>query len=85
MLTGYILIAYSGCMIKKDQFNKDELEVIFDVLNVYDPDDISHVYPAMGHQQFKDDVNKLWGKILKMLDYSDNNTHSDMLEVKKWE
>ena len=43
-------------MIKKDQFNKDELEVIFDVLNVYDPDDISHVYPAMGHQQFKDDV-----------------------------
>ena len=34
------------------ELNKKDLEVIFDVLNVFTPSDISHVYPEMGEQKF---------------------------------
>tara|TARA_R100000458_G_C8104308_1_gene129749 strand:+ start:39 stop:257 length:219 start_codon:yes stop_codon:yes gene_type:complete len=72
-------------MIKTTELNKKDLEVIFDVLNVYDPTDIQHVYPEMGEQEFLDDVGLVWKKVLDMIGQTDNHTHSDMLETKKWE
>jgi len=55
------------------ELNKEDLLVIFDVLNVYDPNDISHVYPEMGEQEFLDDVKIVWEKVLKILKEKENN------------
>ena len=49
------------------ELNIKDLEVIFDVLNVFDPNDISHVYPEMGDGEFLKDVNETWKKVLDML------------------
>jgi len=51
---------------------KKDFEVIFDVLNVYDPNDISHVYPEMGEEQFMRDVNSTWKKVLEIIRHSDD-------------
>ena len=45
----------------------DDLKIIFDVLNVYDPNDISHVYPEMGEEEFLDGVKQAWEKILPLI------------------
>ena len=50
-----------------NQLNTDDLQVIFDVLNVYDPNDISHVYPEMGEEEFLKGVNIAWKKVLDTL------------------
>ena len=50
------------------ELNKEDLQVIFDVLNVYDPNDIEHVYPEMGEKEFLDGVKTAWLKILRVLD-----------------
>ena len=47
--------------------NSDDLKVIFDVLNVYDPNDIQHVYPEMGEKKFLDDVRIAWHKVLELI------------------
>jgi len=47
--------------------NEKDLEVILDVLNVYDPDDISHIYPEMGEKEFVDGVYVAFHKVRKML------------------
>jgi len=47
--------------------NLDDLKVIFDVLNVYDPNDIQHVYPQMGEREFLDDVRIVWHKVLELI------------------
>ncbi len=54
--------------MKKDiKLNHTDLEVIFDVLNVFTPSDISHVYPEMGEEKFLRDVNNAWKKVLDIL------------------
>ena len=61
----------------KNELTLKELEVIFDVLNVFDPNDISHVYPEMGSNQFMKDVNSTWKKVLDIIkDADDPNTIS---------
>ena len=55
------------------ELTKKDLEVIFEVLNVYDPNDISHVYPEMGEKEFMDDVLIVWDKVLKILKEKENN------------
>ena len=69
------------------ELNLKDFEVIFDVLNVYDPNDISHVYPAMGEQEFLDGVKTAWEKVLEKLGELESFTplHSDALEGRKWE
>ena len=52
-------------MIK--ELTKEDLQVIFDVLNVYDPNDIDHVYPEMGDKEFLDGVKTAWEKVLNIL------------------
>ena len=51
----------------KIKLNQTDLEVIFDVLNVYEPQDISHVYPEMATDEFMKDVNSAWKKVLDIL------------------
>ena len=46
------------------ELTTEDLKIIFDVLNVYDPNDIQHIYPQMGEQEFLDDVRRVWGKLL---------------------
>ena len=84
-MTDQKLFAYIVCMIKEIVLNKEDLKVIFDVLNIYDPNDIMDVYPAMAEEEFLDDVSKVWSKVLAMIDSNDNDAHSDMLSKKKWE
>lgn len=69
------------------ELNLKDFEVIFDVLNVYDPNDISHVYPAMGEQEFLDGVKIAWGKVLEKLSELESFTplHSDTAGGIKWE
>lgn len=45
-----------------------ELKAVFDVVNVYEPEDINHIYPAMATDDFMSDVNSAWKKILNILD-----------------
>lgn len=40
-------------------------KTILDVLNVYDPNDIAHVYPEMGTPEFVQDVTDAFKKIHK--------------------
>lgn len=54
-------------MIKAQELSKQDLEVIFDVMNVYDPNDISHVYPEMGSDEFVQQVGEAWRKLLDMV------------------
>jgi hypothetical protein len=49
------------------ELNKKDFEVIFDVLNVYDPNDIENVYPAMGSKEFLDEVQDAWKKVFKVV------------------
>jgi hypothetical protein len=49
------------------ELNKKDFEVIFDVLNVYDPNDIQNVYPAMGSKEFLDEVQDAWKKVFKVV------------------
>ena len=62
-----------------DNLTEKELKAVFDVVNVYEPEDISHVYPEMASDEFMQDVNSAWKKLHKML--SDDNfeiiTHGD--------
>ena len=50
-----------------------EMKAVFDVVNVYEPEDISHVYPAMATDEFMNDVNSAWKKILNVLDIAKQN------------
>lgn len=50
-----------------DNLTEQELKAVFDVVNVYEPEDISHVYPAMATDEFMKDINSAWRKILNAL------------------
>ena len=56
-----------------DNLTKQELKAVFDVLNVYEPQDISHVYPEMATEDFCGDVLSAWRKILNKLDNTEQN------------
>lgn len=50
-----------------DDLTQQEIKAIFDVVNVFEPEDINHVYPEMATEEFMNDVNSAWKKILKNL------------------
>ena len=56
-----------------DNLTEQELKAVFDVINVYEPEDISHVYPAMATDEFMKDVNSARRKILNNLDNTEQN------------
>ena len=61
--------------------NSDDLKVIFDVLNVYDSTDISHVYPEMGEREFLDGVRIAWHKVLELIKEEELSTNTYDLEL----
>lgn len=56
-----------------DNLTEQELKAVFDVVNVYEPEDISHVYPEMASDEFMQDVNSAWKKLKEMLDNHNQN------------
>lgn len=56
-----------------DNLTKKELKAVFDVVNVFEPEDISHVYPEMATDEFMVNVSSAWKKILKSLDNTQQN------------
>jgi len=50
-----------------DELTNDQLKVILDVLNVYDPNDIKHVYSAMGSQEFLNEVSETFQQVLSFV------------------
>ena len=50
-----------------DELTNEQLKVILDVLNVYDPNDIQHVYSAMGSQEFLAEVTDTFQTILSFV------------------
>ena len=50
------------------ELNEKDFKVILDVLNVYDPNDIDHVYPEMGSKEFLGEVQEAWKKVLKIVE-----------------
>ena len=49
----------------KTGISDNEWKTILDVLNVYDPNDIIHVYPEMGSPEFMQDVVSAFHKVRK--------------------
>ena len=49
--------------METDKLTYKEYQAIFDVLNVYDPNDIKHIYPEMGNLSFLKDVKSAWDKV----------------------
>lgn len=62
-----------------NQFTEKELQVILDVVNVYDPNDIAHVYPEMGSPEFVQEVSHIFQKTLSLLKHEDIETKSGEL------
>jgi hypothetical protein len=50
-----------------DELSNEQLKVILDVLNVYDPNDIQHVYSAMGSQEFLGEVTETFQRVLSLV------------------
>ena len=61
------------------KLNDADLQVIFDVLNVYDPNDISHVYPEMGEEKFMREVQETWLKVLNII--KETNDHYNFKHI----
>lgn len=56
-----------------DNLTEQELKAIFDVVNVFEPEDISHIYPEMATDEFMVDVLSAWKKMLNSLDSTTKN------------
>ena len=58
------------------QLTPNELLAVFDVLNVYDPNDIKDVYPEMASKEFLGDVKSEWSKVLNVVKETDNGSNN---------
>lgn len=50
------------------EFTAEQLRVVFDILNVYDPNDIKSVYPEMGYADFLESARDACDVTMKALD-----------------
>tara|TARA_A200000159_G_scaffold95897_1_gene89007 strand:+ start:460 stop:711 length:252 start_codon:yes stop_codon:yes gene_type:complete len=64
-----------------DNLTERELKAVFDVVNVYEPEDISHVYPEMASDEFMEDVNSAWKKLRKILSLLEVQDCDDNFEI----
>ena len=64
-----------------DNLTEQELKAVFDVVNVYEPQDIAHVYPGMATDEFMEDVNSAWQKLRKMLSLLEVQDSDDNFEI----
>ena len=51
----------------RNSITLEEFKTLLDVVNVYDPNDICHVYPAMGSPEFMQDVQSVFKKLLTVV------------------
>lgn len=49
------------------KLTKEELKVILDVINVYDPEEIKKVYPEMATHEFLWEVRETFQKVLHLV------------------
>tara|TARA_R110002167_G_scaffold17456_5_gene66660 strand:+ start:423 stop:674 length:252 start_codon:yes stop_codon:yes gene_type:complete len=75
-------VKYRRCKMYTS-LNKEDFEVIFDVLNTYDPNDIQDVYPAMGEKEFIDGVQDAWRKVFKIVRLNRNSETSSSVFHRK--
>ena len=50
-----------------DNLTEQEFKAVFDVVNIFEPEDIAHVYPEMATDEFMMDVKSAWKKMLEIL------------------
>lgn len=50
-----------------DNLTEQELKAVFDVVNVYDPNEIKDLIPEMGEEEFLRDLTNAWKKILNVI------------------
>ena len=51
----------------RNSITLEEFKTLLDVVNVYDPNDIAHVYPEMGSPEFMQDVRTVFKKLLDVV------------------
>ena len=51
----------------RNSITLEEFKTLLDVVNVYDPNDIAHVYPGMGSPEFMQDVQSVFKKLLTVV------------------
>tara|TARA_Y100001937_G_scaffold68305_1_gene93320 strand:+ start:762 stop:959 length:198 start_codon:yes stop_codon:yes gene_type:complete len=49
------------------KLTNEELKVILDVINVYDPEEIRKVYPEMASHEFLGEVRETFQKVLHLV------------------
>ena len=49
------------------ELTKEELKVILDVINVYDPEEIKVVFPEMATHEFLNEVRETFQKVLHLV------------------
>ena len=64
-----------------DNLTEKELKAVFDVVNVFEPEDISHVYPEMASDEFMQDVMSAWKKMLNSLDNTTQNWENTIMKT----
>ena len=50
-----------------DELTHEQLKVILDVINVYDPHEIQKVYPEMASHEFLGEVRETFQKVLHLV------------------
>ena len=55
------------------KLEEKDWKTILDVINVYDPSDIAHVYPEMATPEFMEDVHAAFKKVLRVCERIDHN------------
>ena len=55
----------------KTGLTDNDWKTILDVLNVYDPNDIAHVYPEMGTPEFVQQVTDVFRKMERVIERVD--------------
>lgn len=50
-----------------DELTHEQLKVILDVINVYDPEEIKKVYPEMASHEFLGEVRETFQKVLHLV------------------
>ena len=60
----------------KTGLSKKDWKTILDIINVYDPNDIIHVYPEMGTPEYMQDVHETFKLVLKHCERLDH--HDEM-------
>lgn len=51
-----------------DELSNEQLKVILDVINVYDPHEVEKIYPEMATHEFLNEVRETFQKVLHLVE-----------------